>query len=202
MCDVPIHPQGFCGFWSPAAAFSAPLPAGDEGAHRLILGAGLLEVLIEPIDHQIQVLVQTDEPAVSGTLFWHQLRLDPDALQLLHERLGLLEWHQLIGVAMDDQRGRVVGGDVGDRGYLPRDLAEPLGVGDRYPDVGLLVELAVVEGGSERQVVIGRMDHLPTRPAVVEQVGGREQASHSLHPTRLAIDRVPGVLVALVPGGS
>ena len=44
-------------------------------------------------------------------------------------------------------------------------------------------------------------DVLLAGPAPVEQVGQREEDRGGLHPARLAIDRIPGVRVAHVPGG-
>ena len=111
---------------------------------------------------------------------------------------GLLERHQRVSIAVNDQRRRVVGRDEGDRRDLPSDLPESLVISDRNPEHALLVEFAVVEGGSERWLMIGGVDHLLARLAEVEEVGGREEAGNRLHPTRLPIHRVFGIGITLV----
>ena len=99
---------------------------------------------------------------------------------------------------MDDQRRRVVRRHEGDRRDLPGDVPESLIIGDREPEHALLVEFPVVEGGSERRLMIGGVDHLLARLAEVEQVGGREEAGDRLHPARLPVHRVFGIGVTLV----
>ncbi len=56
----------------------------------------------------------------------------PASFSFVDDHLGLLDRHQLVGVAVDDQRRRVVRRDVRDRRDLPADLADLRLVGDRH----------------------------------------------------------------------
>ena len=65
-------------------------------------------MLIKPVRDTDQVLTHIG-PAVRSAFLDDQLGLDSGCLQLVEDQLGLLYRHQHIGVAMDDQGGRVVG---------------------------------------------------------------------------------------------
>src|SRR5262245_12298792 len=104
----------------------------------------LAEVLVEPVGHHLGVLVHA-LPAVRRALLDHQLRRDAGFLQLGDHDFRLLDRHQLVGVAVDDQGRRVVGADVADRRNLPAKLAHLLLVGDRDIGAELGVELAEIE---------------------------------------------------------
>ena len=74
-------------------------------------------MLIKPIGEPDQIFVQA-RPAMPRALLDHQRRLDPSLFQLLGEKLGLLKRNQRVGVAMDDQRRRIISRDEGDRRNL------------------------------------------------------------------------------------
>ena len=67
-----------------------------------------------------------------------ELALDSGRLELVDDELGLLDGHELIGVAVHDQGGRIIRRDVIDRADLAADLEDPGLVGDRPEDLGVL----------------------------------------------------------------
>ena len=82
-------------------------------------------MLIKPIGEPDQIFVQA-RPAMPRALLDHQRRLDPSLFQLLGDKLGLLKRNQRVGVAMDDQRRRIIGRDEGDRRNLAKLLVVSL----------------------------------------------------------------------------
>jgi hypothetical protein len=76
-------------------------------------------MLIKPIGEPDQIFVQA-RPAMPRALLDHQRRLDPSLFQLLGDKLGLLKRNQRVGVAMNDQRRRIISRDEGDRRNLAK----------------------------------------------------------------------------------
>jgi len=65
-------------------------------------------MLVKPIGEPDQILVQA-WPAMPRALLDYQRRLDSSLFQLLGDKLGLLKRNQRVGVAMNDQRRRIIG---------------------------------------------------------------------------------------------
>src|SRR5262245_53604394 len=75
-------------------------------------GASLLrQVLVEPVRDDCNVLVQVP-PSVPGPFLDNQFARDLCILEFLHDPLGLLNGHQRIGVAVDDEGRRGLIRDV------------------------------------------------------------------------------------------
>ena len=125
-----------------------------------------------------------------GAFLDDELGLDARGLELLEDQLGLLDRHELVGVAVDDQRGRIVGRDVIDRADLAADFQDPGLVGDRPEDLGLRVLLLEIERRLEtRQDAAAH--GVFARLAVVEEIGRREEAADGLDAARGLVDRDP-----------
>ncbi len=76
---------------------------------------------IEPVADDSHVLVPIF-PAVRFPFLDDQPGLDARGLQLVKNDLRLLNRDQFVGIAMNDQRGRIVGTGVGDRADLVADF--------------------------------------------------------------------------------
>ena len=101
---------------SVVALASAVYPGSTYGSRGdSALGRFRLQVAVEPVGDRRHVLVPF-RPAVPRAFLDDQLGLDARGLELVEDQLGLLDRDQEILVAVDDQRGRVVGRDVSDRG--------------------------------------------------------------------------------------
>ena len=111
-------PNSFKGIWigmakGPLEEYQTAEARGQrQDRESSSAGLRLSQVAVEPVGELRQVLVQAG-PAVPGTLLDDELRLDPGLLELLDDQLRLLERDELVLVAVDDQRRRVVGRDVG-----------------------------------------------------------------------------------------
>ena len=136
---------------------------------------------VEPIADGGEVAAHVG-PAVVGARLDHKLCLDARGFHLLDEALGLLERHEPVFVAVEDERGRVVGGDVGDRGDAATDLEDFRFVGDglQFAEVG--IELAAIEGAGEVPKDAAA-EGVFAGLAVVAEIGRREKTGDGL--TRL-----------------
>jgi len=156
-------------------------------------------VLIEPISEERQVRGKV-LPAVPRPFADDQLGRHTHFLELRHDEFGLLDRHQLVGVAVNDQRRRIVRRDVIHRRDRPADFPNLLLVGHRHERLRLRVE------GLERK---GRLEagkgaaaeRFFALLAVVEEVGRREEAGDGLHPAGETVDRIGGLGVAHLAGG-
>jgi hypothetical protein len=79
------------------------------------------------------------------------LQSTPARLELVDDELGLLDGHELVGVAVHDQRGKVVTGRVVHGADLAADLEDSRFLRDRLEYLGVGVLLVKVEGGLETQ---------------------------------------------------
>src|SRR5271157_180397 len=131
-----------------APLYGTALAGQKTNPRSLLAGRGfrlLRQVLVEPLQRLRHMLL--DEGAVvPAPLLDDQFRGDAGLLQLCRHRLGLLERDEGVLVAVDDERRRVVLGDVADRRNLLADFLALLFVGDRLERIGLGVEAVEVEG--------------------------------------------------------
>ena len=92
------------------------------GGLELLRGAGLeaAEVEVEPIGDEgaVDLDVRPGFAAVLGAGFDDEFGVGPGGGGALHEELGLLDRHEGIGVAVDDEGGRQAGRDGGGPGAL------------------------------------------------------------------------------------
>ena len=125
----------------------------------------------------------------------------PDALSL--SRMSSACWigTSLIGIAVDDQSGRIVGRGMVNRADLAADLEDLVQVGDPDERLGVRVLLVEVEGGFE-SLQHAATDRDLTGLAVVEKIGGWKEAADRLDPAGGLVDGVLGVLVTGVAGRS
>ena len=144
---------------------------------------------VEPVGDGRHVF-QKVGPAVASPLLDHELGLDAGGFQLVEDQLGLLDRDQMIGVAVDDQRGRIVGRSVISRADLPSGLDDLVDVSHRHKVVSRGVQLVKVEGGlepGERPAAQGDLTGL----AIVEEIGGRKETGDRLNPARHLVQPGP-----------
>ena len=96
----------------------------------------------------VDVVLEEVGPAVPGAFLDDELGLDPGGLELVQEQLGLLDRNKVIGVAVDDQRGRVIGGHVIHRTDLAGDFEDFRLVGDRPGDMSFGVLTSLKSNGA------------------------------------------------------
>src|SRR6516225_9886838 len=80
------------------------------------MGSSLLystQVVVKPVCKNDQIGLDAS-PAVLLAFLDNQFGVGARLLGALDEAFGLLDWDQLVGVAMDDQRSRQIGGHVVD----------------------------------------------------------------------------------------
>ena len=134
---------------------------------------------------------QDRRPAVAAAFLDDQLGRHAGFLELLHDQLRLLQRHQLVGVAVNDQRRRVVARDVVDRRHFLADLLARFQV-DRLEQLRGRVLHAEIERRLE--AVLGLdAQRLHARLAVVQEIGRRKETGHGLHAAADAIDRILGL---------
>src|SRR5262245_50956394 len=117
------------------------------------------------------------------TLLDHELGVDSDTLELVDDQLRLLDWHQQIGIAVDNEGRRIVGGDMVHGADLAADLENPGLVGNRSEALGGGILLVEVERRLESLEDAPSERVLP-RFAIVVEVRRREEAGDSLDTAR------------------
>lgn len=138
----------------------------------------VFEVLVEPVGDGLDVFVST-KPAMTGAGLDDEFAGDTGFGEGVDHGLGLFEGDEFVGVAVDDESGGGVGCDEIDGGDLFADCEDFGFVGDDVIGVGFGVELVEVEGGFEPgERAATEADDAGC--AVVEEIGGREEAADGL----------------------
>jgi hypothetical protein len=160
------------------------------------MGRSAWQVGVEPVGDGFAIFDDA-VPSVCAALVDDEAGFDSGVGERFDQGLRLLDRDKLVGVTVEDQGGRVVFRDVGDRGDLAADLDDPGFVGDR--NIDLLHEVIFVELESRTEVVENAAsDGVFPWFAVVEEVGRREEGGDGLDPARRARDQVECLDLAFV----
>lgn len=138
---------------------------------------------VEPVGHEgaIALDVGPGFAAVGGAGFDDQPGGGTRGSGALHEEMGLLDRHERIGVAVDDEGRRHPGGHEADGGKRFTEFLAAFGRGG-FGAEGADVVLEDADAGGDFALA-----------AVVEKVGGRIEAGDGLDRAAGAIDRIAGV---------
>ena len=135
-------PAANAAFWRRRSHFGS----GAESCNGLHCGPAVcrgfllrLQMGIKPVGDDRDVRFEQVGPAVCGAFLDDELGLDAGGLELFQDQLRLLDRNERVGVAVDDQRGWIVGRCVIDRADLAGDFRDPGLVGDRPEDLGCRV---------------------------------------------------------------
>src|SRR4051794_3465521 len=136
----------------------------------------LLEMLVEPVGDDRHVFQQVG-PAVPCPVLDDKLALDSGFLQLLDDELGLLDGHEVIGVAVDDENWRIIRRDMIHRADRAADFQDLGLVGDWPEDLGVLILFLKIERWFEA------FENSPPERvfaflAIVQEIGWGKEASH------------------------
>ncbi len=125
----------------------------------------------------------------------HQLRGHSGFLKLGNNGLRLLDRHQFVGIAVDNERRRVVGRYVIDGGNLSANLAPLFFIGNQNKSSELRIVFLEIKRGSE---IFQRSSAqcLFAFLAIVQKIRRWEKAGDSLDPAGDLVDRVLGFGIA------
>lgn len=137
-------------------------------------------MLVEPIGEHGHVFFDAG-PAVIGAGLDDEFERSADFLTLLLEELRLVERHECVCIAVDDESWRHAGGDENDRGYSLSKLPP------RFPWHPFRPErrLEPARGLEIHPILIW--------PAPIQEIGRRVKTRHGLHGAALAVQDVLGV---------
>src|SRR5579884_1393998 len=183
-----------CG--EPSAIYA---PAGRLA--RALLG-GLLrlifQIAVEPVGERFRVF-EDGKPAVAAIFFDDEFGRHTGFFELGDHSLRLLQRHQGILVAVDNQGRRVIAANVSDRGNLAEKILHFLLVGDAVEKPFIAVEDLEIDRGFEAPVHVFAIEHVALF-APVEEVGRWKETPHGLDAARNPLHRIVGPGFALRAG--